>query len=266
MDKLPDVTEVLADICRWPYQIDPDDQLVTVVLRGDPTPSPRPRLGRGGNVYMGKAYTSYREQLAWTMKGKIGSIGVRDGIFGMRAIFFRRTRQRTDVDNLLKTCHDAGTGVIWKDDSQVVETFGRIFFESDDPRVVLLIYQPAAGPLPSPLTCERCGKSFQVRWPSARKTRRFCSTTCKFERIEKACDKCGSTFTVPKSLSKRPLARFCSKECSLRFYAEKRRMNYSPKLCEDCGKRVSRPEYQRCKACSMKQRNRTTQYDMFKPA
>ena len=268
MNKLPDMNDIVANICSWPYRIDPDRQLMICFLRGDPLPSPRPRV-TGKRTYMPKRYTKYRDALGWALKEQLmRAKHTPDGAdYGIRALFFRRTRQRTDVDNLLKTCLDAGTGVIWNDDSQVVEVFGRTFFQSDDPRVVLLIYDAVSDPGPV-ATCERCGKTFGVAHlsPVQRRIRKLCSAACKISRVEKDCERCGKHFTLPRSLGDRKIARFCSRECNLTTLHENKRTNYSAKKCEDCGKRVSRPEYKRCKACSLEARGKTSQYELFKIA
>ena len=49
-----------------------------------------------------------------------------------------RPMNKKDADNCLKTVADAGNGVIYEDDEQIVEMFGRKFY-SDQPRTEIFI-------------------------------------------------------------------------------------------------------------------------------
>ena len=64
----------------------------------------------------------------------------RDGLFGIKASFYRQGQRKADIDNLLKTVSDAATGIFWADDSQVREQYGRVEYGSSDPRVEIEIY------------------------------------------------------------------------------------------------------------------------------
>ena len=144
MYNMPNHDEVVASITRWPYRIGVERQYILSMMRGAPIPASLPRFANG-RAYIPRSNTKYRDDLGWTFKkglqqGRIAEVD-NETRFGVRAFFYRRTAQRIDVDNLLKVCHDAGTGVIWADDSQVVETFGRVFFSSPNPRVIILIYR-----------------------------------------------------------------------------------------------------------------------------
>ncbi len=49
--------------------------------------------------------------------------------------FYRKNRRRVDLDNLEKTVLDAGGGVVWEDDSQIIDMHSRKFLGCADPRV-----------------------------------------------------------------------------------------------------------------------------------
>ncbi|MDR7574212.1 MAG: RusA family crossover junction endodeoxyribonuclease [Armatimonadota bacterium] len=176
---VPDVTRRTAGICDWPYPVG-SDQVLLVVMPGDPIPASRPGW-RKGRAYTNRRYGRYRDALADLMRDaavwqRDGVDGLGGGEYGIRALFFRGTRRRVDVDNLLKTCMDAGTGVVWRDDSQVVEAFGRVFRGSPEPRVVVLVYRVETPDLRPARRCGRCGRLFYPRRPAG--GARFCSRGC----------------------------------------------------------------------------------------
>lgn len=250
------MNEEPKSILKWPFEIFTPQMLTKIVLKGDPLPAPRPRFV--GHAYMPTSYTKYKDALGWHLREMLHpmdksyffheDVSLEDRVFGVRAFFFRRTRQRADPDNLLKTVLDAGTKVIWPDDSQVVEVFARIWRESKEPRVEVLIYELE----PEGLTnCSSCGKPFRIK--SGRKGL-FCGRQCRAnairsKRLTAECEQCHQAFSFPPSLAKVHAVRFCSRLCNILFHVAKRRAAYSPKLCIGCGQRVSRPEYPRCRAC-----------------
>lgn len=271
---MPNHDEVVASITRWPYRIGVERQYILSMMRGDPIPASRPRFANG-RAYIPRSNTKYRDDLGWTFKkglqqGRIAEVD-NETRFGVRAFFYRRTAQRIDVDNLLKVCHDAGTGVIWADDSQVVETFGRVFFSSPNPRVIILIYRVQPAPFEHPTyKCEECGKVAPVS-PSQR--RRFCSRACRIKNwrrishLERTCEECSALFSVPRSVVKSGrMGRFCSKKCASRTFGRLRKTVGSDLWrCCDCGGRVSRKEYIRCQPCeTLRRQTPTSNYRLVK--
>jgi Holliday junction resolvase RusA-like endonuclease len=247
-----------TDIWNWPIQIEADSVLCAIATKGDPLPCPRPRVVSHG-TYLPEKYMLYRAALAKALKEQLRPIRVSSSLweeiaptdrrFGVRALFYRRTHQRLDVDNLMKSVLDAGTTLIWPDDSQVVEIFARVFRGSSDPGADVLIY---ALPPDDLAKCGLCGKAFK----GTRATQAYCSMVCRREaqvknRLSGTCERCKATFTYPPSIARFNPLRFCSRFCNLAFYREKRLASWSPRLCADCGKRVSRKEYVRCRACAM---------------
>lgn len=57
--------------------------------------------------------------------------------------FWMPTRRWIDTDNLVKHVMDAGNGVLWCDDSQVVRLAGLRFLDRERPRTALLVGQLA---------------------------------------------------------------------------------------------------------------------------
>ncbi len=144
------------------YRVSRQDLLLKLAMPGDPLPAPRPRFGQG-QAYNKKPYQIYRQALAWNLRAAFQAtprLTLNGGTFGIKVAFYRRTRQRTDVDNLLKTCLDAGTGILWEDDSQVTEVFAQVHVDRADPQVVLLVYR-VPGPT-ADFTCHWCGAHGQL--------------------------------------------------------------------------------------------------------
>lgn len=166
--------------------------------------------------------------------------------FGVHAEFFNASRQRRDVDNMLKLILDGLNGVAWADDNQVTEVSARKCYESDKSaaRTEVTIYKTSKIMPPSG-NCQFCGTEFLLyRSTSKRKycsracdhanrsakrmttckqckktfdpggdRKTFCSVACQHahNRIEVSCFYCGSSFYKSKSqVHKRNV---CSDQC-----------------------------------------------------
>lgn len=264
----------MHEICNWPYPISVDEFLCKLMAKGDPIPAARARVTRFG-TYTPARYLQYKHTLRLWLKESFRPLSSEsflhrlkpeDRRFGVRAFFYRRTFQRTDVDNLLKSVLDAGTSIVWPDDAHVLEVFGRVFRGSEDPRIEVLIYElePEGAQ-----TCEHCEILFLP--PSRKQKSKFCSNQCRLSGLESSrktsvCLHCGGSFTYPPSLARNRPLHYCSRACCLRALGSKKRENYSPKRCVDCGLRVSRPEYERCKGCRIAQRRgHASTFNLIKP-
>ena len=106
---------------------------ITLTFDGDPVPAPRPRFGQGA-TYMPARYIAYKEALAWAFKAKMGRRKPMRGPIILVLDFYRKNRTRVDLDNLEKTVLDAGGGVVWEDDSQIIDLHSRKFLGCDEPR------------------------------------------------------------------------------------------------------------------------------------
>ena len=251
----------------WPFPISDEQYLFRIMVRGDPVPASRPRVLKTGHTYYHKRYGNYRDALSWYLAGSLRPVPDAAFIdpdipadrrrYGIRAIFYRKSRQRCDVDNLLKTIFDAGTGIVWPDDSSIDEVFAKIIRPSSEPRVELLVYETASQP--DNRTCKQCGKSF-YGFPCT--TRPFCSLECyktaqESRRVHLKCKMCGGDFSVLKCVLKQRSVGFCSQTCSLKHLSQSRKMNGSAQwTCKDCGAQVSRKEYKRCGLCERVRRGR----------
>jgi Holliday junction resolvase RusA-like endonuclease len=133
--------------------------------------------------------------------------------YSVRALFYNGTRQRRDVDNMLKLVLDALNGHAWTDDTQVVEVSARkILVPKGEARTEVAIYEVDVTD-PNLARCEQCGKGYMTyeSWSGAR---RWCSPACRsvgMARIRKAkltrkCERCGKEFESAD-------ARYCSMTC-----------------------------------------------------
>lgn len=104
----------------------------------EPYPWPRSRISRSGRLYLPRPYLAYRDLVAMHLRAgyrgepELGPVRL---VLG----FYRSTKRKADVDNLAKTILDAGTAIVWKDDSQILELHAQISYRSP-PSVEILAY------------------------------------------------------------------------------------------------------------------------------
>lgn len=139
-----------------------------------------------------------------------------DKAFAVRAIFYHATRQRRDVDNMLKLVLDGLNKVAWADDTQVVEVTGRkILTDKSEARTVVEVYR--IGDVPRLTTmCHNCGVAMVTypSWLNAKNRTKFCSAECRQAKSDKVrerkCLQCGAKFISKGKMKDR---KFCSTEC-----------------------------------------------------
>lgn len=92
--------------------------IVDLMIPGEPQAAPRPKAARAGGVYYPGDYKENRDATAMLFKSKRKRKAA--GQVRLDVWFVRSDRRRKDADNLLKLILDAGNGILWEDDSQVV--------------------------------------------------------------------------------------------------------------------------------------------------
>lgn len=184
------------------------ESMQVVVLDGDPISKARPRFTRGGHTYTPTKTIEGEKTIARALKG----VPKFRSNVAVVCIFHRKTRQRIDVDNLLKAVLDGGTRAnIWDDDSQVTALIGIIGHDPSHPRTVI-----ALGEHESTLTrgdaamvaCQACGKKF---FPGGqrRDKAKWCSRECRMTLAALVpCPTCGIPFKKTNGYRK-----FCSVAC-----------------------------------------------------
>lgn len=95
--------------------------MILVELALEPIPMPR-AARRGRQTYLPADYRSYRDALSWSMlhaRNRANVLHPFEDPLELMLTFERSTKVRVDGDNLEKTVLDAGTNVLWMDDSQI---------------------------------------------------------------------------------------------------------------------------------------------------
>jgi len=260
------------DLISWPYQIDPTAVAARICFTGAPLGKERARYTKRGHVYTPGRTKEYEEALSTLFMDATNRAGPdADSCFVLRCLFFRPNRQRIDCDNLMKAVSDAATGVVWKDDSQVVEIAGRVVLSHPEPRAEALIYRTDD---PSPREkCAACGVTI-ISFPA--RPRRYCSVACSnaSKRMTLTCPQCKLNFTLAKAAAERSIRRngrtFCSLSCSVKNARAVRDGHKSRKLfrCGRCGNQVSRPEYKLCRPCFLETKSdpNSIRWSRAKPA
>lgn len=107
------------------------------VIPGEPVPKARVRVtGRGTFT---PARTLHAEQaLEWALAAA-GAV-VRRVPMVLDVDFFLGNKRRVDLDNLWKLVCDAGNGIVWVDDSQIVGVHAFKFVDRERPRTELRVW------------------------------------------------------------------------------------------------------------------------------
>jgi Holliday junction resolvase RusA-like endonuclease len=253
-------------------------------IDGEPVSKNRARFTRKGVVYTPQKTKDAEVVVGWKFREAApGHVPDKDTTYGVFAVFFAGTRQRRDVDNMLKLICDGLNGVAWDDDSQVEEISGRRGHDDkENARTEVLIYRVgevlretrdceqcgASFPFYPSLasrrfcnrkcqhawhlaqrgaTCEQCGEAFTRARGSAAK---FCSVACKAAHgwTEVVCDHCQETFPRRKSYTR--VVNYCSDACRTAIRVA-RSKGQAKGLCQFCGGGTSRKEYTRCDPCRL---------------
>lgn len=186
------------------------DWMKFLVVPGEPASKARARAGANGHFYAPDK--SKERAMGWRLKEAFKELI--SGNIAVGCIFFRSSKHRIDVDNMLKHVMDAATGVCWKDDAQVTAKFGAVELDANNPRTVIVMGAHRSTMDRSPIPM-------------------------------RACEKCGGEFTRYGN------GKFCSRRCSALSRGEDLREPIAcPKpKCADCGVELSRHGYRRCRAC-----------------
>lgn len=262
---------------------------------GEPVSKARARFtGYGSKV---RSYTPAKtrtaeEVMARSFRAAGGTLESDSEVtFGVAVIFYNGTRQRRDVDNMLKLVLDGLNKVAWADDNQVVEVSGkkRYVDTREEARTEVSVYRlgrferkrakcqhcgemyptfkswdarrkycsadcrKSAVAAAKKRTCQQCGVEFQAHGPAS--TTRFCSKAClaSFGKVEIPCSICGAPFMQLSSWADQGQTR-CSDACKAehaRRTAAARRSKSFPGTCAICGAGTTRKEYRRCNPCKL---------------
>jgi Holliday junction resolvase RusA-like endonuclease len=255
-------------------------------IDGEPVSKARARFNKQGSktrTYTPEKTHQAEQKVAWTFRQT--APGYRpdpDATYGVVALFFSGTRQRRDVDNMLKLILDGLNKVAWPDDNQVTEVSGRkSIAEPEHARTEIVVYRVgmvdrATG------TCEHCSKEYpayrsqkdrrfcsqachqawrraqnkrtcpvcetQFQSPKVGTPQKYCSTECaiKARRATVSCTGCGGEFTRPRCHVR--TTNYCSNDCRDAYWHEHRK-TAAKGTCETCAGPTSKKTYRQCEAC-----------------
>lgn len=152
--------------------------------------------------------------------------------FMLEAVFLCGSRQRRDVDNMVKLVCDALNGVAWGDDVQVMEIHAaKAFVDPGAAGTAVRIW--VTGDLDRRTSlCEFCAKPY-LTYASWAGRRKFCSQECREaerrQRRGQGCLTCGAFF-FPENAG----GKWCSRKC----HSEYKTVEL---LCALCGAPVRKP-------------------------
>jgi len=275
---------------------DPENRelVATFTVQGEPISKSRARFTKRGSKMV--SYTPQKtldgeKAMAAAYLAAAGRQPLDDeATYAVHAHFINGTRQRRDVDNMVKLILDGLNEVAWPDDNQVTEIAARKSWGAKtEARTEVAIYRIGEMNRPSQAclncgemfraydstregpsakkycsqqcgkahraakktrTCSQCSKEFQA-WGETRETR-HCSTECGYaaRRADVECSHCGETFNKQKCHVR--AINYCSPECRAGATKE-RRSKHFPGTCTICGGGTTRKEYTRCQPCKTKQ-------------
>ncbi len=235
---------------RWPIPVPADRLALFLDVRVDPQAKHSATIARRTQSEACEYEDAIRSTLLDLLDGTPPDSTSR---FGLRCVFYRGNKQRIDCDNLLKTVSDVANGVVWTDDSQVVEVFGRLFLASERPRVEIAIYRVDDPTAPRP-GCRQCGKPVNFHFASVTTT--FCSRGCFQEsrRVDCVCPWCKKAFRTRRCSLRKGRTPFCSRNCSAAAHGADKTARSGPQTwkCRVCGGPASSRRNTRCRGCFIK--------------
>jgi Holliday junction resolvase RusA-like endonuclease len=207
-------------------------------MAGEPVSKSRARFSKRGSktvTYTPEKTKAAEEKVAWLFRQAVPGHEVEKMTsYGVSAVFFAGTRQRRDVDNMIKLVCDGLNGVAWADDVQVEEVSGRRGYDLvENARTEVLIYALGRVDGPRQMKCQHCGELFDTydSWGKKKYCTRTCSMAARRETRMVTCARCGRTFDGVK-LVRAP--KYCSQKCE----KEARTMGV---ICAECGAEFRMP-------------------------
>ena len=195
--------------------------IANFVVEGEPVSKSRARFTkRGSKMY---AYTPQKtldgesavKAAYLKATNKIGTDN--EAAFAVRATFHNGTRQRRDVDNMVKLILDGLNGVAWPDDNQVTEIAARKSYgKKADARTEVSVYLIGDMEVPKK-ACLHCGTKFRTyeSWDALPNSKKYCKPECFYihstERRERVCEECSTVFLAWGEAKQ---TRFCSIACN----------------------------------------------------
>lgn len=101
--------------------------IAALTIYREPMPAPRPRAaGNRPGIYLPDSYTAERDALKLIMRSAMRATPPASGPVELEILWVRTNHRKADTDNLEKLLLDAGNGVLYDDDAQVLDVTKRI--------------------------------------------------------------------------------------------------------------------------------------------
>lgn len=115
--------------------------MLAFTIPGKPQPKGRPRMGKGGRVFTPKETRAYEKTVQHFAKNAAGWFGPwpLEGEYRCTIDIYWPDKRRRDIDNAAKSILDGMNGVLWTDDSQVVELVLRRRLDRESPRAAVIV-------------------------------------------------------------------------------------------------------------------------------
>ncbi|WP_449281216.1 RusA family crossover junction endodeoxyribonuclease [Leucobacter sp.] len=115
---------------------------VAFTVGGEPLPKSRPRAKAGQRAFTPKPTRDAEKRVAGAFRSTHPGFAPLTGRLMFVVTFYRATRRRVDVDNLVKLCTDALNEVAYVDDEQIEEIHAkRIYGAGDTARTIIRIFE-----------------------------------------------------------------------------------------------------------------------------
>lgn len=116
--------------------------IVTLKIPGKPQPKQRARRGKGGRFYTPRETRDFERSVAQYGLGARMRTGERWSLvasYRVRVECFMPDRRKRDADNVAKAVLDGLNGILWDDDTQVVELTTTKAVDRENPRTVVTV-------------------------------------------------------------------------------------------------------------------------------
>ena len=120
-------------------------------IEAHPMPHQRTRVARGGRHYNTAKQVSYQRLVALAANKAAEGLKFEKPIKVQCAFYFKRPKSdknkeliyggKGDVDNLIKQVLDSCNGVIWSDDSSIVDVTGIKLYTDSEERTIVRVIQ-----------------------------------------------------------------------------------------------------------------------------
>jgi crossover junction endodeoxyribonuclease RusA len=119
----------------------PEQPIVAFEVLGEPVPKGRPRVTKTGRAYTPKRTLEAEAMVQGYFREKYpGAVTSLYQEFRVELTFFRKSRRKTDLDNLGKLVLDALNKLVWEDDHQITKLVLEMVRVTKDPKTRVAVY------------------------------------------------------------------------------------------------------------------------------